>query len=77
MICVRDNYPILDEACQEFAKIFYHSVINNKMTICKAFSFAKKQISLSEKFSKHESAKFIMIKDHSEEKCNSELDLGK
>ena len=64
VICIQENYQILDEACQEFAKIFYHSCINQKMSICGAFSFAKKQLVLSGKFTNHEIAKFIMIRDH-------------
>ena len=47
------------------------------MTICEAFGFAKKQISLSEKFTKHECSKFIMIKDHTEDCCKSQLDILK
>jgi Fe2+ or Zn2+ uptake regulation protein len=53
VICIRDNYEILDSVCQEFARIFYCSCINDKMSICDAFNFAKKQINLSHKFTSH------------------------
>lgn len=66
VICVRDNYTILDEICNEFAKVFYLACINDKMKICEAFNFAKKQLSLTGKFTVHEIQKFILLKDHSE-----------
>lgn len=53
MICIQDQYSILDEACHEFARIFYRSCINDKMVICDAFNFAKKQLTLSQKFNAH------------------------
>ena len=53
VICIREQYSILDEACHEFAKNFYRSCINDKMSICDAFNFAKKQLSLSQKFNPH------------------------
>lgn len=53
VICIKDKFQILDEACHEFTRIFYRSCINDKMNICDAFNFAKKQIILSEKFSSH------------------------
>jgi hypothetical protein len=69
VICIRDEYRILDEACQEFVKLFYLTCINSKTTICESFQFAKKQLSLKGKFTKHECEKFIILKDHSESKC--------
>lgn len=53
VICIRDQFSILDEACHEFARIFYRSCINDKMPICNAFQFAKKQLTLSQKFNAH------------------------
>ena len=47
------------------------------MSICAAFSFAKKQLVLSGKFTNHEVAKFIIIRDHAEDKCGITLDIGK
>ena len=64
VICVRDEYQIMDEACLEFVRLFYLTCINNKTTICQAFEFAKKQLVLSEKFTKHECEKFILLAGH-------------
>ncbi len=47
------------------------------MSICDAFGFAKKQLSLSQKFNSHECSKFILIKDHCEQNCKSKLDIAK
>jgi len=44
VICIRDEYQILDEACQEFVKLFYLTCINSQSTICESFYFAKKQL---------------------------------
>jgi hypothetical protein len=54
VICVRDEYKILDEACHEFVKVFYLTCINTSASICEAFEFAKKQLVLGGKFSRHE-----------------------
>lgn len=77
VICVKDNYQILDESCHEFTRIFYRSCINDKMSICDAFNFAKKQITLSQKFTSHECSKFILLKRHCENSCKSYLDISK
>lgn len=69
VICVRDDYTIMDEACHEFVRHFYVSCINDKMKICEAFAFAKKQLILSGKFTSHECQKFILLKSHSEKDC--------
>ena len=46
------------------------------MAICDAFSFAKKQLTLSQKFNPHECSKFILIRD-CEGDCQSKLEIGK
>jgi hypothetical protein len=70
VICIRDEYQILDEACQEFVKLFYLTCINSKTSICESFYFAKKQLELKGKFTKHECEKFMMLKNHCIEECN-------
>ena len=45
------------------------------MSICSAFSFAKRQLILSSKFSNHEVAKFLIIRDHPQDQCSSQPDI--
>lgn len=47
------------------------------MSICSAYSFAKKQLVHSGKFTNHECAKFTIICNHTEENCDSRLDIVK
>jgi hypothetical protein len=46
------------------------------MTICEAFKFAKKQLTLSQKFNTHECSKFIIINDCLDN-CTSKLNILK
>lgn len=69
VICVRDDYKILDEACHEFVKAFYLTCINTSSSICEAFEFAKKQLALGGRFSRHECEKFIIIASHQRGQC--------
>lgn len=41
------------------------------MSICDSFKFAKKQLELMEKFSKHEIQKFMILHNHQKKDCNS------
>jgi hypothetical protein len=74
VVCVRREERILDEACQEFVRLFYLSCLNNGMSICDSFDFAKLQVSLMG-FPKGEEHKFILLKKESSiyenHHCNS------
>jgi hypothetical protein len=54
----------LDEACQEFVRLFYLSCLNNGMSICDSFDFAKLQVSLMG-FPKGEEHEFILLRKES------------